>query len=133
MEMNMDRARSAIIVLVVFLFCVVGIRKSALDNIRRIGFNSGYYPKRYVVLPRWIRKRFKIEQRMIPRFSFFELLLAMLFLVCAVGLAIYTLVSANPFDGWHMLLLPCAFILAVTDILVSSIMTRIYLRTKEQH
>ena len=128
----MDKARFALLVLVMLTFAYVGIKKSAQDNIKKIGLNSVYYPDRYVVLPHWIRKRFKIEQRMIPRFSFFELLLAMLFLVCAVGLAIYTLVSANPFDGWHMLLIPCAFILAVADILVSSIMTRIYLRTKEQ-
>ena len=128
----MDRARFALAVLLLFLFFIVGIRKSALDNIRRIGFNSGYYPKRYVVLPRRIRKRFKIEQRIIPRFLFFELLLAMLYLVCAVGLAIYTLISANPFDGWQIWLIPCATILAVTDIIFSSIMTRIYLRAKEQ-
>ena len=128
----MDRARFALVVLIMFLFSFGGIRKSALDNIRRIGFNSGYYPKRYVVLPRWIRKWFKIEQRMVPRFSFFELLLAMLYLVCAVGLAIYSLVSANPFDGWQIWLIPCSFILAVTDIIFSSIMTRSYLRTKEQ-
>ena len=107
----MDKARFALLVLVMLTFAYVGIKKSAQDNIKKIGLNSVYYPDRYVVLPHWIRKRYRIEQRMVPRFLYCELLLAILYTVFAVVLF--------------------SFIFSVVDILFSATMSRIYLRAKK--
>lgn len=126
----MDRVRAALLVLVTILvFCFPGTKKSAQDNVRKIGLNSRYYPKRYVLLPRRIRKLFRIEQRMIPRFLYFELLLAMLRVIYALALAVYALLAPGPFNGW-LILIPLVF--CVLEVLFSSVMTRIHLRGGEK-
>ena len=126
----MERARSALTVLIMILFFVfLGTKKSAQYNIKKIGLNSRYYPKRYALLPRWIRKSFGIEQRMVPRFLYFELLLAMVFFVYAFVLAVYTLIASDPFNGW-LILIPV--LLSVLDIFLSSILTSVYLRSGKE-
>jgi len=127
----LDKARFALLVLVMLTFAYVGIKKSAQDNIKKIGLNSVYYPDRYVVLPHWIRKRYRIEQRMVPRFLYCELLLAILYTVFAVVLAACVLVLRDPFHGWPMPVFLFSFIFSVVDILFSATMSRIYLRAKK--
>ena len=126
----MDRVRAALFVLVAILFfCFLGTKKSALDNIKKVGLNSRYYPKRYVLLPRRVRKLFRIEQRMVPRFLYFELLLAMLWVIYALALAVYALLAPGPFNGW-LILIPLVF--CVLEVIFSSVMTRIHLRGGEK-
>ncbi len=127
----MDKARFALFILVMLSFAYIGIKKSAQDNIKKIGLNSVYYPDRYVVLPHWIRKQFRIEQRMVPRFLYFELLLAMLYIVFAVVLVACVLIAPDPFSGWLPLVPVFFLILGVVDILFSSVMSRHYLRAEQ--
>ena len=122
----MERVRFALAVLLMFLFfSFQGTKKSALDNIKKVGLNSRYYPKRYVLLPRRIRKLFRIEQRMVPRFLYFELLLSLFFVAYALALAVYVLLAPDPFNGW-LILIP--FVFSVLEVIFSSVMTRIHLR-----
>ena len=121
----MERVRFALAVLLMFLFfSFQGTKKSALDNIKKVGLNSRYYPERYVLLPRRIRKLFRIEQRTVPRFLYFELLLAMLWVVYALALAVYALLAPDPFNGW-LILIP--FVFSVLEVIFSAVMTRIHL------
>ena len=122
----MERVRFALAVLLMFLFfSFQGTKKSALDNIKKVGLNSRYYPKRYVSLPQRVRKLFGIGQRMVPRFLYFELLLSLFFVAYALALTVYVLLAPDPFNGW-LILIP--FVFSVLEVIFSSVMTRIHLR-----
>lgn len=68
-------------------------RKTALRLITEIGTVSRYYPKWYVAPARWVKKLFKLQRRLIPRFIYFELFLSLFFaalcpintLICAIS------------------------------------------------
>lgn len=49
--------------------------------IQEICINPKYYPKRYRPVPRWMKKFFKIKQKMIPKFIYLELLSAIFFVI----------------------------------------------------
>ena len=71
----------------VFMFLGISIlssincRNSAIGTIKRIGTNSTHYPKGYIDNPKWVRYVFKLTQRVIPRYLFFELILSLFFAV----------------------------------------------------
>lgn len=56
-------------------------KNSTIEMIKEIGINSRYYPKRYVVVHRGLRKTFRIKQSRIPRYLYFELIIAIVFAV----------------------------------------------------
>ena len=47
-------------------------KNTAIEMITEICINPRYYPKHYCAVPRWIKKCFKVKQRMIPKFLCFE-------------------------------------------------------------
>ena len=62
------------------LMSSAGSKKTALIMIKRIGSNSKYYPDGFWKPARWMKKRYKFQERMIPWFSYCELLASNLFL-----------------------------------------------------
>ncbi len=58
-----------------------GNKKSATIMIQKICINPKYYPKRYHPVPIWMKKFFKIKQKMIPKFIYLELLSAIFFAI----------------------------------------------------
>lgn len=62
-----------------FLTC----KNSALGMIKRIRRNEKYYPSKYVIPPRFIRKFFRIFKTPIPKFLLTEFYFSLLFLILA--------------------------------------------------
>ena len=56
-------------------------KNSAIGMIERIGTNSRHYPSGYIVPPKWVRTVFKLTQRLIPRYLYYELILSLFFAV----------------------------------------------------
>ena len=52
-------------------------KNAAIDMIGQINTVSRYYPKHYMAPGRRMKKLFKLSQRVIPRYLYFELLLSL--------------------------------------------------------
>lgn len=63
------------------VFSFLNCRNSAVGMIKEIGTNSSYYPKHFIILKSRMKKLFKIKDRVIPRYLYFELLLSLFFLL----------------------------------------------------
>ena len=69
----------------IFIFLGISIlssincKNSSIGMIKKIGMNSIYYPKGYIVPGKWIKTVFKLTQRLIPRYFYFELILSLFF------------------------------------------------------
>lgn len=86
----------------VFMFLGISIlsslncKNSAMGMIERIGINSRYYPKHYIIPKRWIRNFFQIKPRVIPRYLYFELLVSIFFLILGLlNLVIFIAVGCD--------------------------------------
>ena len=67
------------------LLSFLNCRNSAIGMINKVGINSRYYPKRYIVIQRWMKRIFRIKQSKIPRYLYIELIIAVVF--ATLGLA----------------------------------------------
>lgn len=56
------------------------LKRLILETIDKIGTISKYYPRKYIIPKTWIRKIFSIKNKLIPRFIYIELYIA-LFLI----------------------------------------------------
>lgn len=54
-------------------------KNMAIGMIEQLNIVKRYYPKHYTAPSRWMRKLFKLSQRVIPRYLYFELLLSLFF------------------------------------------------------
>ena len=54
-------------------------KNAAIGMIEQINTVSRYYPKHYMAPGRRVKKLFKLSQRVIPRYLYFELLLSLFF------------------------------------------------------
>ncbi len=54
-------------------------KNAAVGMIAQINTVSRYYPKHYMAPGRRVKKLFKLSQRVIPRYLYFELLLSLFF------------------------------------------------------
>lgn len=59
-----------------FSFCC---KNSAITMIKETGFYPWSNPKRYIAPARWVRKLFKIKERVVPRYLYFELFLSLFY------------------------------------------------------
>lgn len=84
-----------------------------------------YYPKHYIVLKNNIRKRFNIQQKEIPKYVYFKLMLSRLFLLFG---AVYTLIFVA--TGGNRYVLSCLVwmygFIVIGDLILLGIMVRIY-------
>ena len=74
--------------------------------IERIGTNSQHYPKGYTNPAKWVRALFKIKQRVIPRYLYFELILSLVFaLLGPINLIICVAVDCAPDIGGILIMI----------------------------
>ena len=124
----MEKSRAIILIIIVFTLSFWGAKKSVQENVRKIGFNSNFYPRRYIIVPRWIRKQSKIKQRMVPRFLFFEMLFTNLYIIYFLVMVSYVLFSKS-LSNVFLFVLP--LYICPIEIILSSIMTFFYLKGSE--
>ena len=112
----------------VFMFLGISIlssmncKNSATGMIERIGTNSRHYPKGYTNPAKWVRVLFKIKQRVIPRYLYFELILSLVFaLIGPINLIICVAVNcAKDVVGVLVMLHIC---LVIINMIYFSIMS----------
>ena len=84
--------------LAISILSSLGCKNSAIEMIERIKTNSRRFPKGYTTTPKWVRARFKIKQRVIPRYLYFELILSIIYaLMCPINLIICVAVDFSPY------------------------------------
>ena len=99
------------------VFSFLNCRNSAVGMIKEIGTNSCYYPKHFIILKSRMKKLFKIKDRVIPRYLYFELLLSLFFLLLG---PVNTLICIA-------LGYPAAYILAQTKMKYSSTIVMLFI------
>lgn len=113
-----------------FIFVYLGVawlsyascRRSALGMIKQIGTVSRYFPKHYMVPPKWMKKFFRIRQRVIPRYLCFELLvsLACLFFGLINSIIFAAIGCASPTTGILFMVYVCLILLDRTFFIIMS-------------
>ena len=129
-----------------FIFMFLGIsllsslwcRNAAMGILKEYGAYSPSYHKRYTVPARWVRSLFKIKQRYIPRYLYFELILSLFFAVLGpINLIICVIVDYNPnIVGILVMLHICLSILNVVFFSIFSFRLKkqgIHKRRKQKH
>lgn len=67
---------------------------SSKKNIKEIGFHKKYYPKKYIMPSRKMRKIFKLKKREIPKWIYMEFYISFIFLALfIVGWLLYFLLD----------------------------------------
>ena len=102
-------------------------RITAKLEIEKIKTNFKFYPKHYVLPPRWIRKHFKLKKKSIPKFIMFRLYLAVAFIaLIPITIIIFLLPIVN---ATFMYWMPFGLIFfAFVDVVVFEILCSIYNR-----
>ena len=116
-----------------FIFFYLGVtvlsffscRNSTVGMIKEIGINSQsrYYPKHYIIPKRWMRKFFHINQRTIPRYLYFELLVSVFFLILGLfNTAIFIVVGCDkPIAGILFMFHICLIIINAIFFSITSL------------
>jgi hypothetical protein len=71
------------------------VRNSTLGMIKRIGYNSRYYPKFYKNPSKWMKKIFALKNNPIPMFLYVELYISIAFVAIGPINAIISLIDYN--------------------------------------
>jgi hypothetical protein len=107
----------------VFMFLGISIlsslncKNSAIGMIKRIGINlnSRHYPRGYTNPAKWVRALFKIKQRVIPRYLYFQLILSLIFaLMGPINLIICITTGCDPDIVGILVMLHCCLVLIDT-------------------
>ena len=120
-----------------FIFMCLGItvlshrhcRNMTVNMIEDIGINhrSRYYPKHYIAPQKWMRKFFHINQRVIPRYLYFELFVSLFFLILGLFTTVIGLAVGDdkPITGSLIMFHVCLIIInAVFSVIMSAIFNR---------
>ena len=77
----------------------IGLIEDHQTNLRR-------HPERYIRPARWIRKLFKLEQHLIPRYLYFELIVSLVFaLLGPINLIIFGVADCSPSVGGPLVMI----------------------------
>lgn len=87
--------------LVVFLgtsiLSSVASKNSAIGLIERLGTHLPRYPKGYIDPAKWVRRLFKIKQRLIPRYLYIGLFMSLFYAILGpINLTICAFTNYNP-------------------------------------
>lgn len=63
-----------------FLFGV-SWKNISIGTIDEIRTHSRYYPKAYMVTPRWVKKKFNVKQQLIPKYLYYFLISSRFFVI----------------------------------------------------
>ena len=72
--------RAELAFLIISIMSSLGSKNQALWTIRKTSTSSKYYPKGFKRTPGWMKKLYKIQNEMIPSFSYYGLVLSIFYL-----------------------------------------------------
>ena len=101
-------------------------KNTAIAEINRIGRNTPYYPKWYVLPAQWVRILFGLKNFKIPRYLYIELILSVFFAIIGpVSVIIGFTTNMNPNVMGILIMLQCALMIVRTLIItIMHIITR---------
>ena len=112
------------------LLSFLNCRNSTIGMINEIGINNRFYPKGYMTLPRKIRRLFSINNKLIPKFLFSELIISILFVTLGpIYIIIYLCCDGENSVGGILLLFHSSLI--IINMLFFTIMSTIYKRKND--
>lgn len=106
-----------------------GFRNIAVSAIEETGTNSYLYPKHFIVPKRWIKKFFKIKDRVIPKYLYFELYLSLFFLIYAM-VSIAISIAFNGSKIVSEILIAIIYGLEITGLILNAVMSLIFKKNK---
>ena len=102
----------------IFVFLGIAILSSincknfALGMINKIGTNWRRYPKGYIATTKWVKKRFNLNRRVIPRYLYFELILSRFFsFLGLINIVILAVSGGNATVKGVLIMLHCCLII----------------------
>ena len=102
-------------------------RNSTIGMINEIGINNRFYPKRYMTLPRKMRRLFSINNKLIPKYLFCELIISIIFVALGpIYIIIYLCYNGDNSVGGILLLFHSGLI--IINLIFFTIMSTIYKR-----
>lgn len=88
----MELDEPILIILLFFTFSLTSsrwARNDAIAETRSLPSHSDHHPKRYVETPRWVKRQYKINQRLIPRHIYVQLIFSWISaILCPVNILI---------------------------------------------
>ena len=116
---------SAFLMLLVSLGLYRSCRSTTKIEIEDIKTNLKYFPKHYIMPPRWIRKHFNLRKAYIPKFLLFRLYLAISFLILGpISAIICLIIKPNWYFVQAMFFTPQIFY--VIDLIVFFILCHFF-------
>ena len=63
------------------LFAFIGFRNAIRGMITEIGRNPKFFPKKYIAVPKLLKRIYNIRQQFVPRFLYYECYISIGFLI----------------------------------------------------
>jgi len=100
-------------------------KNSAIGMIEQLRTYLPCYPKGYVTPAKWVRRIFKIRQRMVPRYLYFELLLSLFYAILGpLNLLVCLFTNCNKKIVALLVIVHCSLIIveAICDFIIPFIL-----------
>lgn len=104
------------------LFTFIGFRNAIRGMVTEIGRNPKFFPKKYIAVPKMLKKLFNIRQQFVPRFLYYECYISIVFLILSpIEMALYCCANDNGvLASWVLLFHVWCSILNIIVFLVFS-------------
>ena len=125
----MDLGDICILFLSMSILFYLFYKNLAIGEIEETGTNSRLYPKHFIAPKRWMKKHFKIKDRVIPKYLYFECLMSLFFLMLRpISIAISIAFNYDKAIISILVMFQCC--LWLINIIFFSVMSLIYKKNK---
>ena len=101
-------------------------RTRALLMIKEISSNSKYYPKLYTLPAKWIRKIYRLNKRIIPKYLYLELIMSLIYAILGpINLLITLILDSRHIAGYLIMFHICLVLVnTIFFVIMSSIVNK---------
>ena len=95
--------------------CHFFFKNSAIGELSEMRWIYQEKPNRYLQTPRWIKKRFRVKNKFIPKYIYFRLCVSVFFLMMIpISTLICFITNLNSIAIGVMVFVPCAYVIPDT-------------------
>jgi len=124
-ERRVNNMNEIVVILVQYVLFHCFFKNSAINMIDDVKTSFRFYPKHYLLPPRWIRKLYGLKKKEIPKYLLYRLYVSLAFLLLIpINIFVLLISQINPFFSSIMILMPCVYI--VLDSFIFIIVSRIF-------
>lgn len=80
----MDNSGAIIVAIITSVMCALGCRSAAVNGNKALRMNSKFFPKHYVIPPRWIRRFFSLPKEYMVKHRVVQLYFALVHIVLGI-------------------------------------------------